>query len=76
MRFEMPKMRLRKLVKVPLVSGEMLLDHHLADPTNISHDIGFVMSENMVLMAFPAGDLMSSLNVLQRGDIVDILGYD
>lgn len=61
-----------KLVKVPLISGEMVLYHHLADPTYISHDIGFIMSENMVMMAFPAGDLMSSLNVLQRGDLVDI----
>jgi len=61
-----------KVVKVPLVSGEMLLDHHLADPTYISHDVGFTMSENMVMLAFPASDLMSSLNVLQRGDLVDI----
>jgi hypothetical protein len=61
-----------RMVKVPLVSGEMLLAHHLADPTYISHDIGYTMSENLVMMAFPAGDLMSSLNVLQRGDLVDI----
>ena len=31
-----------RIVKVPLVSGEMLLGHHLADPTNISHDIGHI----------------------------------
>jgi Flp pilus assembly protein CpaB len=62
-----------RFAKVPLVSGEIILAHHLADPTNISHDIGFIMSNEMVLMAFPAGDLMSSLNVLQRGDLVDIL---
>jgi len=61
-----------RMVKVPLVSGEMILSHHLADPTYISHDIGFTMSENMVMMAFPASDLMSSLNVVQRGDLVDI----
>jgi pilus assembly protein CpaB len=62
-----------RMVKVPLVTGEMLLGHHLADPTNISHDIGFVIGENKVLMAFPANDLMSSLDIIQRGDIVDIL---
>ncbi len=62
-----------KLVKVPLVSGELVLEHHFADPTNIAHDIGFIMSENAVMMAFPASDLMSSLDILQRGDIVDIL---
>ena len=62
-----------RIVKVPLVSGEILQSHHLADPTIISHDIGFVMGDKQVLMAFSAGDLMSSLNVLQRGDLVDIL---
>jgi Flp pilus assembly protein CpaB len=62
-----------RIAKVPLVAGEMVLAHHLADPTNISHDIGFTMSDNMVMLALPAGDLMSSLNVLQRGDIVDVL---
>lgn len=61
-----------RMVKTPLVAGEMLLEHHLADPTYSSHDIGFTMSENMVMLAFPASDLMSSLNVLQRGDLVDI----
>ena len=62
-----------KMVKVTLVSGEMLLAHHLADPTNISHDIGFTMSENMVMMAFPANDLIISSDLLQRGDVVDLL---
>ena len=62
-----------RMAKVPLVSGEIVLQHHIADPTNISHDIGYIMSDKMVMMAFPTGDLMSSLNVLQRGDLVDIL---
>ena len=59
--------------KVPLVSGEMVLDHHLADPTNVSGDLAFILGENQVLMAFPPTDLMSSLNVLRRGDSVDLL---
>jgi len=62
-----------RIVKVHLVSGEIVQTHHLADPTNISHDIGFIMSDKMVMLAFPAGDLMSSLNVLERGDLIDIL---
>ena len=62
-----------RMVKVHLVSGEIVQTHHLADPTNISHDIGFIMSDKMVMLAFPAGDLMSSLNVLERGDLIDIL---
>jgi pilus assembly protein CpaB len=62
-----------RFTKVPLVFGEMVLDHHLADPTNISGDLAFIIGDETVLMAFPAGDLMSSLNVLRRGDIVDLL---
>jgi len=62
-----------RMAKVPLVSGEIVLKHHIADPTNISHDIGYIMSDKMVMMAFPSGDLLSSLNVIQRGDLVDIL---
>lgn len=63
---------LGKLVMVHLVQGEMVLQHHLADPTNVSHDIGYIIGEDQVLMAFPSTDLMSGLGVLQRGDNVDI----
>src|SRR4030042_6661657 len=55
-----------------LIQGEMVLQHHLADPTNVSHDIGYIIENSQVLMAFPSTDLMSTLGVLQRGDTVDI----
>lgn len=61
-----------RFTKVNLISGEMVLNHHLADPTNVSHDIGFIIGDAQVLMAFPASDLMSSLSMIQRGDVVDI----
>jgi Flp pilus assembly protein CpaB len=63
---------LGKIVTVHLIQGEMVLQHHLADPTNVSHDIGYTIADNEVLMAFPSTDLMSGLGVLQRGDNVDI----
>ncbi len=63
---------LGKIVTVHLIQGEMVLQHHLADPTNVSHDIGYIIGNDEVLMAFPATDLMSTLGVLQRGDNVDI----
>ena len=63
---------LGKITMVHLIQGEMVLQHHLADPTNISHDIGYIIADDQVLMAFPATDLMSGLGVLQRGDNVDI----
>lgn len=62
-----------RMVKVKLITGEMVQSHHLADPTNISHDLAFIIDPDEVLMAFPANDLMSNLDVLQRGDLVDIL---
>jgi hypothetical protein len=61
-----------RIIKVSLVTGEMIMDHNLADPTNVNHDIGFVIGDNQVLMAFPAQDLMSSVSVLQRGDLIDV----
>jgi pilus assembly protein CpaB len=63
---------LGRIAAVHLIQGEMVLQHHLADPTNISHDIGYIIGDDQVLMAFPATDLMSGLGVLQRGDNVDI----
>lgn len=62
-----------RLAKAALVAGELVLEHHLADPTNVSHDLAFVIGDNQVLVAFPATDLMSELGVLQPGDTVDIL---
>jgi hypothetical protein len=49
----------------------MIMDHNLADPTNVNSDLGFVIGDNQVLMAFPAEDLMSSLSIPQRGDLID-----
>jgi pilus assembly protein CpaB len=63
---------LGKIATAHLIQGEMVLSHHLADPTNVSHDIGYIIGDDKVLMAFPATDLMSGLGVLQRGDNVDI----
>lgn len=68
-----PLLAVGKITTVPLVTGETIVSHHLADPTNYTHDLAFVIEDDQVLMAFPAGDLMGRLNVLQAGDVVDIL---
>lgn len=62
-----------RITMIPLVTGETVAAHHLADPSNVTHDLAFVIADDQVLMAFPASDLMSRLNVLQPGDVVDIL---
>ena len=61
-----------RYVMVDLSAGEMVLDQKLADPTNISQGVGFNLELDQVLLAFPADDLMSTLNYIQRGDQVDI----
>jgi pilus assembly protein CpaB len=61
-----------KIAMVSFVSGEMVFEHNLADPTNISENYAFVIGDDEVLMAFPATDLMSEVNILQAGDLVDI----
>jgi pilus assembly protein CpaB len=62
-----------RMVNASMAMGEMLLNHRLTDPTNVNHDLAYTLEDNQVLMAFPANDLMSTLNVIQRGDLVDIL---
>lgn len=61
-----------RIIKTDLVQGEILLLHNLADPTNNNKDLSFILSDDHVLMAFPADDLMSRESMIQRGDIVEI----
>lgn len=61
-----------KITKTDLIQGEILLASNLADPTNNNKDLSFILSDNHVLMAFPATDLMSRESMIQRGDIIDI----
>jgi pilus assembly protein CpaB len=58
---------------IPMAAGEIVMRQHLADPTNISRDLAFIIEEDQVVMAFPAQDLMSQVDLLQSGDLVDIL---
>ena len=63
-----------KVVNIPMVAGEMILPHHLVDPSNvIDRTLAFSLEDHEVLMAFPILDLMSRLNILKKGDLVDIL---
>jgi pilus assembly protein CpaB len=68
-----PEQVVGKISMIPLAAGEIVMQHHLADPTNISGNFAFIIGEDQVLMAFPATDLMSQVDVLQPGDLVDIL---
>jgi Flp pilus assembly protein CpaB len=67
-----PEVAVGMFIKSDMVQGEMLLQHNIADPTNNNHDLSYILSDDHVLMAFPATDLMSAENIPQRGDIIDI----
>jgi Flp pilus assembly protein CpaB len=64
-----------KLTLVDLYSGEILLAQRLVDPNVNSGDgrQALIVSGEDVLMAFPAGDLMSRTGILKPGDHVDLL---
>jgi pilus assembly protein CpaB len=64
-----------KISLVALYPGEVVLDQRLLDPnvTTNSGRMALVVAEDEVLMAFPAGDLLSRLGILKAGDRVDFL---
>ena len=61
--------------RVGLLVVALGLSQRLIDPNTITGDgrYALVIAEDEVLMAFPAGDLMSRSNVLKPGDQVDLL---
>lgn len=61
-----------RYTKVDLVTGEMILIHNLADPNYVSHDIAYTLDDYQVLMALATNDTMTSLGIIQKGDVVDI----
>ena len=62
-----------RMIKQDILGGEMVMSQHLVDPTNKNRDLAFILEDNEVLMAFPVVDLMGQLEMLARGDRVDIL---
>jgi len=66
---------LGKISLVELYAGEAILEQRLLDPnvTAPSGRLALVMADDEVLMAFPAGDLLTQVDVLKPGDRVDFL---
>jgi Flp pilus assembly protein CpaB len=64
-----------KIVLADLYEGEIIVAERLLDPNVTSADgrTALVLDADQVLMAFPAGDLMSRVGVLKPGDRVDML---
>lgn len=57
----------------PLVAGEILLASRLADLETRAPQVAFETEPGKVIIALPAGDLMSRIKVLKPGDSIDIL---
>lgn len=69
-----PEEAVGKISKMDLVEGELLLEHYLVDPTDVSaYDVAYILDDTHVLMAMPATDLMSREAIIKRGDIVDMM---
>ncbi len=64
---------LGKITLVELYPGEVILAQRLLDPNVVAPNgrLALVLAEDEVLMAFPAGDLLSQVDVLKPGDHVD-----
>jgi pilus assembly protein CpaB len=64
-----------KLTAADLYAGEILLTQRLVDPNLTAADgrTALLMTEDEVLVAIPAEDLMSRIDILQPGDHVDLL---
>lgn len=64
-----------KISLVGLYPGEIILEQRLIDPNVTAPDgrLAVVIADDQVLMAFPADDLMSRVNILKPGDRVDFL---
>ncbi len=63
------------ITTVELFPEEVILAQRLVDPNVIPADgrMALVLDGDQILMAFDAGDLMSSIGVLKAGDHVDLL---
>jgi Flp pilus assembly protein CpaB len=61
-----------KFLKTDMVEGEMLFSHNLANPTNVNHDLGYILADDHVLFALSVNDLMTNESIIQRGDIIDV----
>jgi pilus assembly protein CpaB len=64
-----------KITMAELYPGEVVLEPRLVDPDVVAGNgrTAVVINDDQVLLAFPAGDLMSNLGILKPGDHVDLL---
>jgi pilus assembly protein CpaB len=64
-----------KIVMTDLFPGEVILSQRLVDPNVVATDgrLAMMVGQDEILLALPAQDLMSRINLLKPGDHVDLL---
>ncbi|NPV08795.1 MAG: Flp pilus assembly protein CpaB [Anaerolineae bacterium] len=62
-----------KIAMGDIYPGEVVMSMRLADPDVTTANVAFTMARDKVIFALPPDDLMSNINLLQPGDLVDIL---
>lgn len=67
------ELALGRFTRTDLIEGEMLLENNLANPTTVRGDLAYILEDDHFLVTLPASGLMSTLNIIKRGDIVDLL---
>lgn len=68
-----PQQAVGKLTTVDVPRGEMLLESRLLAPDYVGPKAALVMDPKEVVVAFPASDLLGSLDVVRPGDRVDLM---
>jgi Flp pilus assembly protein CpaB len=63
---------LGKMATSRIATGEVLVNHRLADPTDPNAPLLYTMNVNEVLVTVPADALLSQLNMLAVGNRIDI----
>jgi len=62
-----------KIAMADVYPGEAVMTIRLADPDVATDNVAFTMDPEMVVFALPPEDLMSKINLLRPGDLIDIL---
>jgi len=67
------ELALGRFTRTDLIEGQMLLENNLANPTTVRGDLAYILEDDHFLVTLPATGLLSTLNIIKRGDIVDLL---
>jgi len=68
-----PKDAVGKIVTTPVARDEILVGQRLLKPDYVGPQAALVMDPKKVLVALPAADLLSQLDIIRAGDRVDLM---